>query len=151
MIPSRSYVLANALAVTANGTGSIIVLPEDYSSVILALNTSAVGGTSPTLNVYIQECFRVPAAGDVADISVSAAPANYTVFDDVVAFAQVSGTGTQILRWTGGGNVIGTLTDAAMTTNSVKNGPIGQTWRLKWVLGGTSPTATFSVYGKFIF
>ena len=151
MIPTRSYVLLQTQTVTANGTSGIIVLTGDYSSAIIALTTASVTGTSPTLAVYIQEAFRVPAATDTADITTGTAAANYTVFDDFLAFASATGAATQIARVVGGGNVVAANSDAALSAGTVRNGPLGQAWRVKWVVGGTSPSFSVSVYAKFIF
>lgn len=152
MVPSRNYVLIQTQTITASGTSPIIVPPADFSSCIIALVSGAVTGTSPTLNVYIQEAFRVPAATDVADISTAAGAANYTVFDDAASFAQITTAGTQILRWTGGGNAMNAVGDAALTAGTVRNGPLGQAWRIKWVVAGTSPSFTsVSMWAKFIF
>jgi hypothetical protein len=92
---------------TTNGDSSGTPLDTSYGSVVVFfLNVTAVGGTSPTLDLYVD--IRDPASGKWVNQD---------------KFATVSSTGTWGL---------------ALPVRSTK-------YRVRWVLGGTSPSFTFSV------
>jgi hypothetical protein len=93
--------------VTANGDSTANPLDTSYGSVIVFfLDVTAVSGTSPTLDLYID--IQDPASGKWINQD---------------KFATVSGTGTWAL---------------ALPIRGVK-------YSCRWVLGGTTPSFTFSV------
>jgi len=92
---------------TANGDSGATPLDTTYGSVVVFfLNVSAVSGTSPTLDLYID--IQDPASG------------NWVNQDK---FATVTSTGTFAL---------------AEPVRSTK-------YRVRWVLGGSSPSFSFSI------
>lgn len=113
-----------------------------YTSVELVLSVSAQSGTTPTLDVYIQQ--ELPIAG--ASDKWGQVPSGTSVWNDVVHFTQVTtSTGTWFASVTGGSNATGPIKDAALAAATVVSGPIGSNWRVKYVTAGTSPQYTFSV------
>jgi hypothetical protein len=93
--------------VTANGDSSANPLTINYGSVVVFfLNVSSVGGTSPTLDVYID--IQDPASG---------AWVNQDKFPTVTEPTTLA---------------------LALPVRSTR-------YRVRWVLGGTSPSFTFSV------
>jgi len=92
---------------TTNGDTSANPLDTSYGSVVVFfLDVTAVSGTSPTLDLYID--IRDPASGKWVNQD---------------KFTTVTSTGTYAL---------------ALPIRSTK-------YRVSWVLGGTSPSFTFSV------
>jgi hypothetical protein len=115
-----------------------------YTSAILILDVSAIN-TGTTLDVYIQQELPIAASGDKWGV----VPTGTFGWDDVAHFTQVTtGTGTWICSVVGGGNVAAAKKDAALAAASVRSGPIGSNWRVKYVAVGTS--YTFSVSAVLI-
>lgn len=153
--PSREIVLLHSQSISANGAGSAIVVPPDFVSVIIRANASGVAtGTSPTLNFFIQQGFRDVGASDVTD-GLGILAASPTVWDDYAALTQITAQSSQFLRiFAAGGQGVTQPTaasDAALTAGTVRNGPLGMWWRIKWTVGGTTPVfpATY-VTAQFI-
>lgn len=148
-----NIVLVASTTVTANGTSSELNIPQGYRAAILLLNVSAVSGTSPTLDVKIQDVLTP--AGTAA---VFASPNGTKVYDDFAAFTQMTGTGSSVVRvnpsaFTATGAVATTglaLADGTLTAGAGKVGAIGLIWRFKYVLTATTPSFTFSITGQFI-
>ena len=139
-------VLVPSAARTASSTSNIIPIPEQYTAAIIALSVSAASGTAPTLNLYVQNVIPVAGASDIEQ----AVPTGTDEYDDLASFTQATGTGTWIVRVVGGGNAAAAKKDASLTAGSVASGPIGRNWRIKWVVGGTNPSFTFSLSATFI-
>jgi hypothetical protein len=96
-----------SMTVTTNGDSGATPLIVNYGSVVVFfLNVTSVGGTDPTLDVYID--IQDPASG---------------AWVNQDKFPTVTSTGTWAL---------------ALPVRAVK-------YRVRWVLGGTSPSFTFSV------
>lgn len=138
--------LANATA-TASGTGFDMVMPQAYTGAIVTLACSATSGTTPTLNVYVQNKLKQAASADLAG---GEPPTGTSIYDDLISFTQLTGTGTQVARIVAGGNNIAANKDAALAAGSIASGPIGSVWRVKYVITGTSPSFTFNVVCQFI-
>lgn len=147
-INTRDVCLLGLATVTTSGTGSDIVCPQGYTSAILTVNVLTVSGTSPTLNVYIQNKMNVADANDTAGSDIGGTTVKY---DDLISFTQMTTSTTAfVARIVGGGNSIGANKDASLTAASAQSGPIGGKWRVKYVAGGTSPSFAFSVSSQFI-
>lgn len=140
---SREIVLLAEGARTTSGTGPDIVLPSMYTGAIVHLNVPTVSGTSPTLAVYIQNKFTPAASTDASGLP----PLGTPKYQDLVSFAQSTTSGQVIVGMlVGGGNTTtGAQQDASLTAGAINNGPIGGVWRIKFVVGGTSPSFSFSV------
>lgn len=145
-VNAREVVLLGASTQSTTGVSNDINLPQGYTAAIITLAVTSVTGTSPTLNVYLQNKLPQAASTDVTGVL----PTGTAIYDDCLAFNQVSTTGTQVARWVGGGNAVATNSVNALTAGTVVNGPIGGTWKISYVLGGTSPVFNFNVTAELI-
>lgn len=134
----RVTVLASA-ARTVSGLGSVLDLStiiggaSQFSSALFFLNVTAVAGTLPTLDCFVQ--MEMPNED----------------YADVIAFGQILAT-VKRRAVTVPGNVIeeGLHTNGSLTLSSVKGIPLGPRWRAKWTIGGTlSPSFTFDITADF--
>ena len=107
---SATIVNLGAAAQTTNGNSGTLGV-DAYSELAVDINISAVSGTSPTLNLYID---RLGADGNW-----------YTIWSSA--------------QQTGMGQVSASI-GAGLATNQA----FGNSARLRWVLGGTTPSFTFS-------
>jgi hypothetical protein len=142
----REIVLLNSTLTTSTNSGDM-VMPQGFTSAIITVNVNTVSGTSPTMDVYVQNKLPQAAAADLA----GGPPSGTAIYDDLLHVAQVTTSSTiQVARIVGGGNVIHAQQDAALTVGTFASGPIGGTWRVKTVLAGTSPSFATSVVCEFI-
>lgn len=122
-------------------------------------------GNSGILQVSLR-LDRLSAGAFVLDVSAAAAAAGDTLdvyvqsvingdqgspwWDDFIHFTQVLGNGgakrihALWLRDYAPATQLGAVQDAAMAAG-VLNGPIGDSIRVKWVIGGATPSFTFSL------
>jgi hypothetical protein len=161
-VQSREVALLHLQSINASGTSSTIIIQPTYSACILYFQTGTPTGTLPVMDMYIQQGFRAAVAADNFDGKDLSATAP-TIWDDYAHFPQVSGTAsTQIsvlrlaaLTGTSASNTpTATFTvanNAALGASVVQAGPLGLWWRLKWVVGGTTPVfPTVSIIGQFV-
>ncbi len=133
-IYGRTQVLVPSGAQTASGNSGPLNLSAPPDHLNLLLNVTAVAGTGPTLDVYVQTSLD-----------------GGTTWYDFVHFNQVTAVGEQVAQWSqwnaANANKAPTVTgDAVLAAATVINGPIvPQQVRVKWVIGGTSPSFTFAV------
>ncbi len=109
------YTLASTAETASGNSGSLTV--GQFTELAVDVNVSAVAGTTPTLNLYVD---RQGSDGIW-----------YTIY-----------TATQV---TAVATVSTTIGNGAVTANG-----FGNTVRLRWVIGGTTPSFTFSasIIGK---
>lgn len=100
---------------------------------LFVLNATTVSGTNPTLDVYLQWT-------------------DGTLWYDFLHFTQATTTGLQSGSWTrynadgGAANNVVTMGDAVLAAGKAIYGPIvDSSIRVKWVVGGTTPSFTFSL------
>jgi hypothetical protein len=112
------------------------------------LHCLTVSGTSPTMNVYIQNGITPPASTDL----IGAGPTGTVVWQDIISFTQLTTSTKDYVALVGpsASNVVVLNQDATLTAASVNNGPIGSLWRVKYTAGGTSPSFAFSVSAQFL-
>ena len=112
---SDVYVLASTVETANSNSGNLTV--GQFTELAVDVNVSAVSGTSPTLNLYVD---RLGADG---------------IWYTIYTAAQVTAVAT----------VSTTIGNGAVTASG-----FGNTVRLRWVLGGTTPSFTFSasIIGK---
>jgi hypothetical protein len=147
-IDAVNLLLAPNAARTATGNTNEIIIPSRFTACIMRADFAAGTGTSPTLNLFVQRGIKdignATAVGEITDGSY--------VWNDFVAFLQVTGSTSE--QWTeivGGGNLVPTaVSDGALAAGSVRNGPIGGVWRVKWVIAGTNPSFAFDVVAQLI-
>lgn len=150
-INTREILLANQIstAVTTNGTAPVMVLPMGYTSAILTLNILTVSGTTPTLNVFVQNRLRQAASTDLVGQDIT--DTGTAIFDDLLAFTQATTSNTAfIFRIVGGGNAAAANKNTTLAAGTAENGPIGGAWQVAWTVGGTTPSFAFSVACQFI-
>lgn len=148
--PAKEIVLLPSTTLTATGQGFIIPIPQDFTGALIYFTQGAPTGTSPTLNMVIQQGFRAVGSSDtVAGLGIAAtAP---TIWDDYASFAQVSGSAAvQVMRiFAGSGtsasnsptaSVTAASPSAGLTASTIRPGPLGMFWRMAWVIAGTSPS-----------
>jgi hypothetical protein len=136
---SRTVVLlANTtFAAAATTNGSTIVVPEGFKSARIRISTDAGAGTSPTLDIYIQNGFTKPATTDLVGNDCSGA----IEWNDVIHFTQVTtAASVQYCGFYPVSNFQNAAQDGALTAANTRNGPMGVRLRVKVVVGGTSPT-----------
>lgn len=140
--------LASA-ARTASGTASITAIPhpELVRSAVFQLDVTAAATE----------------VGDLLDVYLQHSPDGGTTWDDFVHFTQVLGNGGAkkfLASWRG--DVVPETEmkapgDATLAAGAVVQGPVGKSWRVKWVVvdAGTvnasftfSLSADLSLYGR---
>lgn len=120
-------------AATATGAGAAFTLPwQDFDSVLVGLFVTTATGTTPTLDLYIQ---TLGPDGNWYDMYHWAQQTAATTAANQV-FVGLSCTGQRTI------GVVGSKTVAA---NTLGVGFMGQSVRLAYTIGGTSPSFTFSV------
>lgn len=157
-INTREVVLLGPQTTTTSGSGPDIVLIQGWQAAIVSINVSTTSGTSPTFDVYIQKKLGQPASTDLS----GALPTGTAIYDDILHFTQITTNSTRIAQLSTGYNPAGTAnattlttadwtqSDAALTAGALRFGPIGGSWRVKWVVGGTSPSTVMSVTAQLI-
>lgn len=143
---TRQLVLLGLTTVTTSGTGSDLNLPQGFTSAIVSVTVNTVSGTTPTLNFYVQNrCAQVAATDGTGQL-----PTGTAIYDDLISFAQVTTTNTQICRIVGGSNVVAAQKNKTLAAGSAASGPIGGTWNVAWVISGTTPSFAFSAVAELI-
>jgi len=146
VIGPRTIVLLPSVARTSSGQGNLVTIPGRFTAAKIRLRVSAASGTSETLNVFIQDGMRDIETGDIEGTDVGGS----YVWDDFAAFTQMTGTGNNYIRVVGGGNVVHAGSDSALSAGTVRNGPIGDVWRVDWNIAATTPSFTFYVLAQLI-
>ena len=131
MAQRRVTLLASA-ARTADGQGALFDTggADEFHAALLLLDVTAVVGTLPTLDVYVQIEFPDGSFGDIA------------------AFSQVNVTSKRVAVIpfpTPGGFAEGLMTAQNLAPGSVRSLPLGPHYRVAWKIGGVSPSFTFAV------
>ena len=161
--PTEEICLLTARTITANGNNSgFCIVPQDYWGCILYLAVGTPTGTSPTLDVYIQQGITANVSTD-SDGLPATSTANPSIWDDYAHFAQVTSTAasqTQVMRilseiGTSAANsptaVVTNAQSGALAASTVQAGPFGMFWRVLWKVGGTSPSfPTVSLMAQFV-
>lgn len=138
---SRRMLLATLAARNGDGNGSVILVPDGYTRARFLLDVTAASGTTPTLNVYVQNEIKPPVAADL----IVDAPTGTAFYNDFISFTQATAPARWFASVVETSNFAAVAQDAALTAGTVRSGPLGSNWRVKWDLGGTSPSFTFSV------
>jgi hypothetical protein len=113
-------------AKTANGNSAAAIVNHNARGVALLVNVTAATGTTPTLVVRVQ--VQDPVGSGWVDLPGAAT-------------ASITGTGLTLLTIYPG---------IAAVANSAINQPLPRNYRLAWVVGGTTPSFTFSVGAQYI-
>ena len=132
---SSTWQVRASSALTADFTSDAQPGVDRFSAAIIHFKSAAaVGGTSPTLNCYVQTLL----------------PDNST-WCDIVSFPQVTSSALdQTANVVSSGNSIFTVTTGTLAANTVRTMPLGHTWRVFLDVGGTSPSFVCQVEITFI-
>lgn len=150
IVNPKRLILVASQTTTSSSTGPLLNIPSGYSSAIIHLNVSAASGTTPTLNVRIQDVLQPPASTD-AILNPPTLNTSTQVFDDFCSFTQATAAGDWVARiTTQGTSAAAVLADGSLAAGTVKIGPMGLFWRVKWTVGGTSPSFTWSLVAQLI-
>lgn len=157
-INTREIVLLGSTTITTSGSSSDINAIQGWQAAIVSINANTISGTSPTFNFFVQKKLGQPATTDTAGSS----PTGTAIYDDVLAFSTITTNATRIAAVSAGFGPAGTAnattmttadwaqSDAALTQGSLRFGPIGGLWRMKWAVTGTSPSGVFVVTVQLI-
>jgi hypothetical protein len=131
--PLKTLNLVPSAARTSNGnTGAIVINDMDMENLLVRLSVTAASGTSPTLDVYFQQSLD-----------------GGSTWVDVAHYPQVTGTLSSphyLNLAVGASNVISSgVGDGTIAANSLGTSLVSNVWRIRWVIGGTSPSFTFAV------
>lgn len=128
---ATNFTLLPSTTQTASGTASGYLPVQGFTQALLQLSVSAASGTSPKLDLYLQT--RLPDA---------------TTYTDLAHFTQATGTGNWYVSMITGANSAAAVQDAALAAGTVASIDFQGFWRLKWVIAGTTPSFTFTVYAS---
>ena len=122
---------AGTESLTATGASALVVqLPEAPKMVVGVVRLGTVTGTTPTLNIFLQDA--IPVAAGVAN----------AVQVDWAALTQLTASNQQ--AWVrasvaGNGEEMHGASDAALTAGQIRNGGAGTLWTCKHTITGTNP------------
>jgi hypothetical protein len=131
--PFKTQNLVPSVARTTSGnSGAIVITDVDIENLLIRLSVSAASGTSPTLDVYFQQSLD-----------------GGNTFVDVARFPQVTSALTNphyANIAVGGDNTIrSSVGDGTISASTTGTCLVSNVWRVRWVIGGTSPSFTFAV------
>jgi hypothetical protein len=138
MSRSEERVLIPKQTLTASAVFAEFRSSDRFTALRARLNVTGGTGTSPTLNVYIQN--GIPQSD--GNENAGDPPNTRTLkWNDLVAFSQVTTSNSeQYALAVGAGNEVDVAKDGALTAGNVANGPIGSIIRAKVVITGTNPS-----------
>lgn len=118
---------------TADGRSESVDLTRaTFHGFTAVLNVTAVSGSAPSLDVFIQQ--------ELPDGS----------FHDFARFTQVTTTTKRVLLIANSGvDEEVAAQDRAMVAGTVRGGIIGGLWRVGWLISGVVPSFTFSLDADF--
>ncbi len=131
--PVKTKQLVASQAYTSSANSGVIVINDlDLSNLNLELVCTAASGTSPTLDVVFQQSLD-----------------GGTTFLDVARFAQLtaSAANNSYIKLSAGGTdaVVGVVGDGTIAASALGLSLVSNAWRVKWTIGGTTPSFTFAV------
>lgn len=116
---------------TTTSTGTLIGI-DTFSVAELMLKVGTVSGTSPTLDVYIQKLLP-----------------DGSTWDDLIHFTQATGTANYVATAVVGNAGVHTQAVRSLAASTVQTTTLGNTWRIDAVVGGSTPSFVFQVFGDF--
>jgi len=132
-IPLKTRNLVPSAARTSSGNSGVITINDtDIQNLLIRLSVTAASGTSPTLDVYFQQSLD-----------------GGNTWVDVARFPQVTGalSNPHYLSLAVGADnrIASNVGDGTISANSIGTSLISNVWRVRWNIGGTSPSFTFAV------
>src|SRR5258708_6999402 len=158
-INTREVVMLASQVITTSGSGPDINMIQAWQAAVISVNANTVSGTLPTFDFFIQKKLGQAATTDL----VGNPPTGTAIYDDTLRFTQMTTNSTRISQLctsaqvpTANATIITTAdwaqADAAIagTTGVIRIGPLGGIWRVKYVVGGTTPQGTFFITAQMI-
>jgi hypothetical protein len=155
-INQREIILLASQTLTTSGSGPDINAIQGWPRAIISVAASTMSGTLPTFNFFIQTKLGQAATTDL----VGNPPSGTAIYDDLLGFSTVTTNSTRIAK-TGGdysptnsaNTTVLTTADWAQADTTIGNGtlrlgPMGGIWRVKWTVTGTTPSGVFSVVAQ---
>jgi len=132
-IPLKTRNLVPSGARTSSGNSGVIIINDaDIENLLIRLSVSASSGTSPTLDVFFQQSLD-----------------GGNTWVDVARFSQVTGilSNPHYLSLAVGADnrIASSVGDGTISANSIGTSLVSNVWRVRWNMGGTSPSFTFAV------
>lgn len=116
MPASQEVTLVSSAARTASGDGGVLEGFGDIKAARVQLDVTAASGTTPTLDVVLEDSL------------------DGTNWNTIGTFAQKTAAGREVINLHGG------------KAESATFQPLfARRWRVRWTIGGTTPSFTFSV------
>lgn len=152
-LQTRTVLLTSSTARTTSSTETnYVVLPAPALNADLFLNVVSLTGSAATLLVTIQKGWLDLAN---ADITINQGTTGSVNWIDQWSFTTVTtSTGSRQLSLGTTGNSETAWKQNAIASNTQNAGPLGDMFRIGWQIGispGSSPSASFSVVGKFYY
>lgn len=124
--------VASAARTASGNSGAITLSDGPFDDIIIEVDVTAASGTTPTLDIYVQETL------------------DGTNYVDVAHFTQITAALTNKARVAlKRGNLSDAIKegigDATVAANTLGLPLMTDKGRVKWVIGGTTPSFTFSV------
>ncbi len=142
--PPREVCIITQTTITANGNGPVIVMPAFYGGAILLATAGIPTGTSPTLDVFIQQGFTAQISTDSNSLDITN-PALPTIWDDYAHFATFgfnAAAQSQVMRIFAASGIpaannfptasVTVAQSGALAASTVQQGPLGMFWRVLW-------------------
>lgn len=129
---AQSQTIFTSATLTTTTAGSNIVGIENYSSALFFAQVSAVTGTTPTFDIYVQ--------GLLPD---------GTTFQDLCHFTQITGTANRWFWFIPGASQEAAVQTSALAAGSSKNLAMPGTIRVNVVITGTNPSGLVKVTAHF--
>lgn len=130
---AKNVTLLSITGATTGATTANAIAVEGYASAEITLTTANVSGTSPTLNVYVQKLL-----------------ADGTTYDDIVSFTQLTGNTTRTLTFYGQAPSGDHASQSgALAAGTVQSCNLGHTWKVKYVIAGTTPSFDITLTADF--
>ncbi len=129
--PIVSKNVITASAVTATGAGGAVVMQDFmYGNAVAKLNVSAASGTTPTLDAVLQQSLD-----------------GGTTWVDVGRFAQITAatTNPHYINLVEAFTIVGAVGDGTIAASSTGVTLLSDTVRVKYTIGGTTPSFTFTL------
>jgi hypothetical protein len=142
---SRTICIYPATAAAATFNTVDIPVGWMYSGFKVWVKTTASSGTSPTLDVKIEEAIRAPGtatAGQNCNGSYE--------YQDYAAFTQINGNTERMLSVAGSGEEEYVVSAGTLAAATIRNGPIPEIFRCRCVIAGTNPSFTVQIVVKLI-
>ena len=118
---------------TADVTGNTLSGCDKFTAVNMQVTVASIGGTSPTLNVYLQQL-----------------AADGSKWYDIASMTQITANGDYMLCYVSAGSSNFTTTTGSLTAGTIRTVPMGRFQRVHCDLGGTSPTMVLTVGLEYI-